>query len=444
MRRNLPLAGIIALATALRLPGLGSRSLWLDEGAEYDAIHGSLGHLFDRIATRESTPPLSYLYEWAWTKAIGTSEFALRLPFALLGIALVAVMYLAARELAGRRAGLIAAALAACNPMLVWHAQDARSYTLLALLVAGTILALARRSPWWWAGLAVAAMATHHFAIFVVAPEAAWLLRARGRGALRFVAVPAAALVPLAVLAASQSGARSSWIAGLSLVTRLAQIPAAFVEGYQLSRPVGIPAGLVLIVVLGAGLAAAWRLAGGRALLVLGLVGIALPIAAIAVGEDFVIQRNLIGSLVALTIAAAVGFDHMRGGVAIAGGVCLAWIAITLATAGDPKYRREDWRGAVRATRGAEAVVLVQRSGFPVTSYYRSGLVRVDSARVTSLAVLRMGQTTGTGCRIPAAPALPATTDAAVARGTCWEVDLRRWDAPRTIAAGDGTLATAR
>src|SRR5215211_3079568 len=152
MRRHLPLTGIVLLGALLRLVGLGSRSLWLDEGAEYDVIRGSLGHVFDRIVDRESTPPLSYLYEWACAKVIGTSEFALRLPFALLGIALVPVMYLAARALGGgRRAGLIAAALTACNPMLVWHAQDARAYTPLALLLAGTILALARgRRAWWW------------------------------------------------------------------------------------------------------------------------------------------------------------------------------------------------------------------------------------------------------------------------------------------------------
>src|SRR4029078_10711818 len=133
-----PLWGTFLRPAILRLGVLGSRSLWLDEGAEYDAVHGSLGHLLERVVNRESTPPLSCVYEWGSTKVIGTSEFALRLPFALLGIALVPVMYLAARELAGRRAGLIAAALAACNPMLIWHAQDARAYTLLALLLAGT------------------------------------------------------------------------------------------------------------------------------------------------------------------------------------------------------------------------------------------------------------------------------------------------------------------
>jgi hypothetical protein len=85
--------------------------------------------------------------------------------------------------------------------------------------------------------------------------------------------------------------------------------------------------------------------------------------------------------------------------------------------------------------------MLVPRSGLPVTSYYRHGAERVDSARVTSLAVLRMGQTTGTGCRIPQAPAVPASSAVRAVRGTCWEVDLRRWEQPRLVAAGDQTLA---
>jgi mannosyltransferase len=439
MRRHLPLTGIVVLAALLRLSTLGTRSLWLDEGYEYDAVRGSLGHLWERIVNRESTPPLSYLYEWLWVKAIGTSEFALRLPFALLGIALVVVMYFAARALGGRRAGLIAAALAACNPMLVWHAQDARSYTLFALLLAGTVLALARERLWWWAVLAVGAMATHHFAIFIVAPEALWLLQQRGRGAWRFLVPPALALVPLAALALSQSGGRQSWIGGVSLTARIAQIPGGFVIGYQLERLISVAIGLPLIAVLVVALLRAWRVPGGRAALALGVIGIALPLLAIAFGEDVLVQRNVIGSLVALMLAAAVGFDRLRLGIPMAAAVCVVWVAIAVATAGDPKYRREDWRGAVHAAARADALLIVPRSAWPVTLYYRVGGARVDRARVTSLAVLRMGQTTGTGCRIPPAPPAPGAASSS-RRGTCWQVDLRRWASPRTIVAGRETL----
>jgi len=440
MRRHLPLTGIVLLAAFLRLGGLGSRSLWLDEGAEYDAVHGSLGHLFDRVVNRESTPPLSYVYEWATTRVIGTSEFALRLPFALLGIALVPVMYLAARELAGRRAGLIAAALAACNPMLIWHAQDARAYTLLALLLTGTIWALAAGRLWWWAGLAAGALATHHFAVFTVAPEAVWLLWVRGRAAWRFVAVPAVALVPLAVLAAEQSGERSSWIAGISLVTRLAQVPAGFLEGYQLSRTVAEGLGVVLLALVAPALLAAWRRPGGRAMLVLGAIVIALPLAGAVVGQDYLLHRNVIGALVALTLAAAIGFDRLALGIPLVVGLCALWIGITVATAGDPKFRREDWRGAMRATRGAQAALLVPSSAVPVAGYYRPGLEKVDRARVASLAVVRMGQTTGTGCRIPSAPPVPQAGAVTSRRGTCWQVDVHRWPAPTLVGAGAASL----
>jgi hypothetical protein len=443
MRRHLPLTGIVLLAALLRLAELGSRSLWLDEGAEYEAVRGSLGHVFDSVVNRESTPPLSYVYEWLCTKAIGTSEFALRLPFALLGIALVPVMYAAARSLAGRRAGLIAAALTACNPMLVWHAQDARSYTMLALLLAGTIVALAQGRLWWWAGLATAALATHHFAIFMVAPEAVWLVRERGRSAWRYVAAPAVALVPLAVLAAAQSGERSSWIAGISLITRLAQIPAGFLEGYQLSRAAAVVGVLLLAAVVPA-LVAAWRRPPGRAMLALSAVVIALPLAGAAIGQDYLLHRNVIGALVAVTVAAAIGFDQLRRGVPLVVGMCAIWIAITAATAGDPKYRREDWRGAVHATRSAEAVVLIPGSGISVTRYYRHGLALVERGqrvRLSSLAVIRMGQTTGTGCRIPDAPPMPSGSAARSSHGRCWQVDLHRWSPPRDVAFPDNTLA---
>ncbi|HET8535770.1 MAG TPA: glycosyltransferase family 39 protein [Solirubrobacteraceae bacterium] len=402
-------------------------------------MRGSLGHLWERIVNRESTPPLSYLYEWLWTKVIGTSEFALRLPFALLGIALVPVVYAAARALAGRRAGLIAAALAACNPMLIWHAQDARSYTLLALFLAGTVWALATARPWWWAGLAVGAMATHHFAIFIVAPEAVWLVSTRGRGALRYVVPPAVALVPLAALALSQTGARQAWIAGVSLPIRMAQVPGGFVIGYQLERVISVVIGLPLIVVLVVALLRSWSVPRGRLVLALGVIGVALPVLAIAVGEDFLVQRNVIGSLVVLMIAAAIGFDRLRLGVPLAVAVCAAWVAIAVATADDPKYRREDWRGAVHAAANADALLIVPHSAWPVTLYYRPAGARVDRARVRSLAVLRMGQTTGTGCSIPPSPPAPGAPTSSV-RGTCWQVDLRRWAAPRTIVAGEQTL----
>src|SRR5690242_5921335 len=63
-------------------------------------------------------------------------EAGLRSLSALAGVATVPVAYVAARTLVCARVGVIAAALTACNPLLIWYSQDARSYSLLVLLTA--------------------------------------------------------------------------------------------------------------------------------------------------------------------------------------------------------------------------------------------------------------------------------------------------------------------
>ena len=175
-------------------------------------------------------------------------------------------------------------------------------------------------------------------------------------------------------------------------------------------------------------------------MLLLGAIVIALPLAAVAIGQDYLLHRNVIGALVALMLAAAIGFDRLRLGIPLVVALCTLWVAITVATAGDPKFRREDWRGAIGATRGAQAALLVPRSAVPVASYYRPGVERLDRGRVDSVAVVRMGQTTGTGCRIPASPAVPPGGSVATRRGTCWQVDVHRWPAPQLVEAGDASL----
>ena len=52
---------------------------------------------------------------WVWQKVFGSGDIALRSLSALLGTATIPVVYAAARELASRRAGLLAAGLAATN-----------------------------------------------------------------------------------------------------------------------------------------------------------------------------------------------------------------------------------------------------------------------------------------------------------------------------------------
>src|SRR3954452_15347683 len=167
-RVPIALAALTLLGALLRWVTLGDQSYWGDEGVTVALVRMSFGHMLDTIPKSESTPPLYYALAWLWTRVLGSSdEYALRSLSALAGTAAVPVLYAAACTLVTRRAGLIAAALAACSPLLVWYSQESRAYALLGLLRALTLLfstlALDRRKHAlaWWAGAAVLALATH-------------------------------------------------------------------------------------------------------------------------------------------------------------------------------------------------------------------------------------------------------------------------------------------
>ena len=140
-------AGLTVLAAVLRFATLGVQSYHHDEIVTASRIlRDGFGHAMNAVGFSESAPPLYYALAWAWTQVTGTGEFGLRSISALAGVATVPVVYLAALELRGRRAGLMAAALVAVNPMLLWYSQEARAYSLLRPALRG-LAALLRARP---------------------------------------------------------------------------------------------------------------------------------------------------------------------------------------------------------------------------------------------------------------------------------------------------------
>ena len=87
------LIALTALAAALRLPDARLAVAVAGRGADRQARAREPRRPVPRVAQQEANPPLFYLFEWVWTRVAGTSEFALRLPSALCGIALVPVAY---------------------------------------------------------------------------------------------------------------------------------------------------------------------------------------------------------------------------------------------------------------------------------------------------------------------------------------------------------------
>ena len=179
----LAVAAITVFAAVLRFYRIGHQGFWFDEGNTVLLVHFSPGKMLRLIPQRESTPPLYYCVAWVWARLFGYGETGLRSLSAVCGVLVVPVAYGAGARLISRRAGLIAAALTACSPLLIWYSQEARSYEMLVLLSSVSLLAfayaLAKPTPRLvgaWVVASALALATHYYAVLAVVPEAVWLL----------------------------------------------------------------------------------------------------------------------------------------------------------------------------------------------------------------------------------------------------------------------------
>jgi 4-amino-4-deoxy-L-arabinose transferase-like glycosyltransferase len=411
-------AALTGLGAALRFYGLGHQGFWFDEANTAQLVRFPPGKMLGLIPQSESTPPLYYCVAWVWARVFGHDEAGLRSLSALCGVLTVPVAYLAGARLISRRAGLIAAALTAANPLLIWYSQEARSYSMLVLLSGLSLLAFvtARASPGpgalaLWVVASALALATHYFAAVAVVPEAIWLLAERRRErpvqlAVGIVAACGLALIPLAL---SQNGTgHDSWIASAPLGLRLRQIVPQFLIGTGApARVVLRDAALVLVVIATARLALDRRARErGPALIAgaLALGGFVLSLGLAVVGFDDLITRNILALWLPAALLVAGGLAAWRGhaiGTAITTALCLIGVVAAVGVASERSLQRPDWRyvarelGATPAAHGGLAgrAILIQhyRTLLPLSLYLPG--VRVmpaAGARVAELDVIAM------------------------------------------------------
>ena len=366
------LAGIIVLGAAIRFSTLDQQSFWLDEATTWGIVSHGLGHVLSTVPKSESTPPLYYVLAWLWGQVVGTGEVGLRSFSALCGTLTIPVMWAVGRRLASERIGLAAALVTAVNPLLFWYSQEARTYALLVLLSALSLLAFLRaleqpsggRLVSWGAICALTILA-HYFGAFIVAGEAVWLLVAlRRRGvltgagaaiALAPIVVVGAALVPLVI---RQNDGRASFIstASGSLPYRLGQLVKQDILGDgQPWKALLLAIGLVLValaLVLLVTRASRPERDGALMMLVIGAGGVLLAFVVAAVVTDYFDTRNLLATWPALALVVAAGFGAARAGrwgaAGLIGLVVLSLVCIANVIR-DPDFQRDNWRGAVQA-----------------------------------------------------------------------------------------------
>jgi mannosyltransferase len=366
----LTIALITGVGTALRLV-VGGQSLFADELSTYWIVTGrSLGDVFSVVHTdAEITPPLYFVATWLTTR-IDLAPELVRAPSLIAGVATIPLVYLLGIRTVGRRAGLVAAALTALSPFMVYYSAEARGYALMiALVVLSTLALLAAvdggRARWWVAYAACACLAvyTHYTSVFALGGQLLWLLWAHPearRPALAASAGAAIAFLPwLSGLRSDLGSDTTDILSALSPFTpsfvRTSLLHWAIgypyaIESTRILELPGVPAlvmlALALLIAL-AGLAAS-RMRVDRRLLLLVVLAVSVPLGEAlvsAVGSNLFGTRNLAASwpAFALCLAAFLVAAGPRLGPAAAA-LAIGAFAIGAVKLLGPDFRRPDFQ----------------------------------------------------------------------------------------------------
>lgn len=176
-RALVALAIIVVAGAALRLHGLVTESAWLDEAFAIGIARGGLGEVF--YETRlDVHPPLYYILLSGWTTVTDGSVWSARLLSVIFSVGILVATHVVGTRLAGRAAGLTAAALLAVSVFHIEFAQEARMYAQLTLLATLSTLGFIRifesSALRWFVFYTVATslMAyTHVYAAFIIGAQ---------------------------------------------------------------------------------------------------------------------------------------------------------------------------------------------------------------------------------------------------------------------------------
>lgn len=372
------LGTIVAVGALLRFTTLGSQSYWSDEASVVHQANMSFSGMFSSAVSNEANPPLYFVITWVWVRLFGSDEVGLRSLSALAGTAVIPIAYLCGRELVSKRAGMVAALLAAVSPFMIWYSQDATEYMLLAAMSGASLLFFARalREPStknlvWWGVFSALALLIHFFAVFLIGAEAVWLLyRVRRRSVLVGAApllVTVAALAPLALSHASNS--LVGFISQTPLRIRIEQVPASFALGTLYKSSVineallgaAVVTGIVLVLlVIGA---SGRELRGAGVAALLAAFALVAPLLLALAGHDYFLDRALIPAWIPLVVvvgAACTARRTLPAGMAFGAIVVAGFVYAQVQIDRNPVYQRPDWRGVAHAlgtTSDARAIV---------------------------------------------------------------------------------------
>lgn len=133
---------VLCIGLLARLLHIERQPFWLDEALTFQRIHLGTGSLIaDSYANRHMP---SYFLLLQLISQFNPADVMLRIPSALFGTLSIGMVFAIARRVGGRSAAIVAGLLMALSPLQVQYGQEARSYTLVTLLITIALWGLVR------------------------------------------------------------------------------------------------------------------------------------------------------------------------------------------------------------------------------------------------------------------------------------------------------------
>ncbi len=167
---------IMVVAAVLRLWKLGQVPFMHDEFSAMTRLgYDSFRELIRQGVAPDAHPAGVQVFLYYWAKVVGWNAFWVKLPFVLMGIGSIYLIYIIGRQWFNRKVGLLSAAFFAISEFTVFYSQLARPYAaglffvLLQVYFWNRVLFDVKKpSPWLWVGFALSswlAAMMHAFSI---------------------------------------------------------------------------------------------------------------------------------------------------------------------------------------------------------------------------------------------------------------------------------------
>ena len=355
------IALVILVAAVLRMIFLGARSFWADEIVSVKLATDNWDGFWFWVSTREANMALYYLLLREWVR-LGDSEAWVRLLSALIGLVTIPVLYALARQLYDDRTAWITALLAATNACFIEFSQEARSYSLVILLVVLSsyfFVRVVREGKVWdavaYVLISICALYAHFFAGLVIVAHAIsifWRPAKQVPWAKLIVAwiVVGLGALPISFFVLKRDVGQLAWVH-----------PTTFSEVYKLaiffaggSKAVAAVLSVLSLAAIVAAVAAnrsdfrtrtetSWRF---MLTLLWAVAPVALTIL-VSLSKPIFVHRYLLVTLPAYLTLIAIGLARLQETRALVAAL-IAFIALSSVSIAQGYFRPvEDWRGVV-------------------------------------------------------------------------------------------------